>query len=104
MLIALGSAYQYWYILLFNPSPSPHPAHPPSGAVQWSPSRDPALSKRATALTGGPAMPSLLDTCLAVLTDYVDCIETLEGVPDAMKVCARGAVGGGGEVSVSFPR
>ena len=58
----------------------------PLGAVHWSPSRDPALSRSAAPLTGGPVLPSLLDTCLAVLTEYVDCIETLAGVPDAMKV------------------
>ena len=50
----------------------------------WSPSRDPSLGPPAG--EGTAAVLPLLERCMAVLSDYVDCIESLEGVPDTIKV------------------
>lgn len=33
-----------------------------------------------------PSVPSLFDCCMVVLNEYVDCIESLLGVPDSIKV------------------
>ncbi|KAG2431299.1 hypothetical protein HYH02_013430 [Chlamydomonas schloesseri] len=59
-------------------------------AAEWRPSRDPALGPHPR----DPVKP-LFGHCLDVLTAYIDCVESLWGVPDAIKVrlaahvCAR---------------
>ncbi|PNW75825.1 hypothetical protein CHLRE_12g559050v5 [Chlamydomonas reinhardtii] len=59
-------------------------------AAHWHPSRDPALGPHPR----DPVRP-LFGQCLDVLTAYIDCVESLWGVPDAIKVrlaahvCAR---------------
>ncbi|KAG2430452.1 hypothetical protein HXX76_009975 [Chlamydomonas incerta] len=59
-------------------------------AAQWQPSRDPALGPHPR----DPVRP-LFGQCLDVLTSYIECVESLWGVPDAIKVrlaahvCAR---------------
>lgn len=47
----------------------------------WAPSRDPSLGPHPRSAVG-----PLFDACLRVLTTYVDCIESLVGVPDAIRV------------------
>lgn len=50
--------------------------------IQWEPAKSPTASKKLQ-----PAeVPSLFASCLAVLNEYVDCIDSLLGVPDAIKV------------------
>lgn len=50
-------------------------------AARWSPSRDPRLGPHPRC-----PVPPLFDACLDVLTNYIDCVESLWGVPDAIKV------------------
>ncbi|GLI64150.1 hypothetical protein VaNZ11_007335 [Volvox africanus] len=49
--------------------------------AEWQPRRDPALGPHPQ-----ESVRSLFDTCLDVLTTYVDCVESLWGVPDVIKV------------------
>ncbi|GFR40008.1 hypothetical protein Agub_g543, partial [Astrephomene gubernaculifera] len=61
-----------------------------SEAAGWVPRRDPALGPHLV----DPVAP-LFSLCLDVLTEWVECVESLEGVPDVIKVrlaahvCAR---------------
>ncbi|GLC34657.1 hypothetical protein PLESTM_000222000 [Pleodorina starrii] len=61
-----------------------------AAVADWQPSRDPGLGPHPS----DPVRP-LFDVCLDVLTAYVDCVESLWGVPDVIKVrlaasvCAR---------------
>ncbi|KXZ44033.1 hypothetical protein GPECTOR_75g757 [Gonium pectorale] len=62
----------------------------PDDAAAWEPSRDPRLGPHPR-----DAVQPLFGRCLEVLTEYIDCVESLVGVPDAIKVrlaadvCAR---------------
>ncbi|KAG2483984.1 hypothetical protein HYH03_017151 [Edaphochlamys debaryana] len=50
-------------------------------AADWEPSRDPSLGPHPRC-----PVPPLFATCLGVLTAWVECVESLEGVPDAIRV------------------
>ena len=47
----------------------------------WTPSRDPAKGPRAR-----DAVPSLFDTCVGIVVEHLDCVETLWGLPEPLKV------------------
>ncbi|GIL45521.1 hypothetical protein Vafri_2737 [Volvox africanus] len=49
--------------------------------AEWQPRRDPSLGPHPQ-----ETVRSLFDTCLDVLTTYVDCVESLWGIPDVIKV------------------
>ncbi|GIL72169.1 hypothetical protein Vretimale_462 [Volvox reticuliferus] len=49
--------------------------------AEWQPRRDPSLGPHPQ-----ESVRSLFETCLDVLTTYVDCVESLWGVPDVIKV------------------
>ncbi len=59
----------------------------------WRPSRNPSLGPRVTC-----PVPALRALCVSVLVQYADCLESLAGVPDAMRstlavaCCARRAL------------
>ena len=69
---------------LTPPAPAPNAPHAgeADAAAHWHPSRDPALGPHPR----DPVRP-LFGQCLDVLTAYIDCVESLWGVPDAIKVC-----------------
>lgn len=55
--------------------------------VEWQPLRDVAAGPRPQA-----RVRSLFDTCLGLLTEYIDAVESLWGVPDAIRVKLAAAV------------
>ncbi|EFJ52453.1 hypothetical protein VOLCADRAFT_86557 [Volvox carteri f. nagariensis] len=75
---------------LFAEGTSSAAAAAAAGDAGWQPSRDPFLGPH----TRDPVRP-LFEICLDVLTAYVDCVESLWGVPDVIKArmaasaCAR---------------
>lgn len=74
-----------------SPTPTPAPrlhALPRAAAIDWQPSHrpDPHAPPRWSAAGPVPCVPSLFDCCMVVLNEYVDCIESLLGVPDSIKV------------------
>ena len=54
---------------------------PDKAAISWKPSRDIKLGNRRTC-----RVRPLYEMCADVLTEYVEDIETLEGLPDSIKV------------------
>lgn len=72
-------------------NPSFVPSVPlPEEALRWVPLRDPALGPRPAC-----CVKLLSTSCLDVLVEYIDAVESLWGLPDDMKVrlaaalCAR---------------
>lgn len=55
--------------------------------VQWVPTRDLELGPRAAC-----PVPPLLELCTDLLVEYIDAVESLWGVPDAIKVRLAAAV------------
>ena len=51
------------------------------GALGWVPARDAALGRRPAC-----AVPSLLELCLWLIRDNIEDVESLWGLPDAIKV------------------
>jgi len=49
--------------------------------VEWTPQTADGNNRSARR-----RLKPLFDTCLTLLADYVDCIETLQGIPDVIKV------------------
>ncbi|GAX78034.1 hypothetical protein CEUSTIGMA_g5476.t1 [Chlamydomonas eustigma] len=54
----------------------------PVPKIQWSPTRDVSQGPRP----GPSAIPALFTLCLTVLNEYVDCIDSLVGVPDTIRI------------------
>lgn len=54
----------------------------PAGDLAWTPARDPAVGPRARDL-----VPSLFNTCVNIVVEHLDCVETLWGLPEQLKVC-----------------
>jgi DNA repair protein RAD7 len=51
------------------------------GGLGWVPTRDAALGRRSTC-----AVPPLLELCVRLIRDNIDDVESLWGLPDAVKV------------------
>ena len=50
-------------------------------AVEWTP-----RAVDGNQRSGRRHLRSLFDTCLTLLAEYVDCIDTLQGIPDPIRV------------------
>ena len=51
------------------------------GGLEWVPARDAGLGRRVRC-----AVPSLLELCVLLVRDHIDDVESLWGLPDAVKV------------------
>lgn len=52
-------------------------------AADWAPKRDHRLGPRPS-----PRVGRLFDMCLDLLVEYIEDVETLYGLPSAIKVCS----------------
>lgn len=57
----------------------------PAQVPVWTPSRKAGAPRRAAQC----AVKPLFDTCLSLVVDYIDDVESLWGLPDAIKVSSR---------------
>ncbi len=60
-------------------------AQPIGMSISWSPSRDPAQGPRPE-----DCVPSLFSLCVGIVVHYLEDVESLWGLPEALKVCGCG--------------